>query len=790
MNITIQVPKNMCNLARHGESLPMLTRRLALEALDDGLTPEPTPSVDRVPVSVHLGSDIAARLADGKTPMSQRVSTLAYAAAMRQMRDAKVSAETAPAGQQWQWRPDQVRCYNAWRPQLESGGILIAEASTGIGKGRLIAQLANDFHNQGPVIVTAPSLQVISELLKEYLQIPDRVTPNIVIGRGQFVDTVALWDWLHQADDQGILHRDQPQYREVLDWVLAGGPACGEATAILHQSIPDLRWLVEDLAAAAPDFTLIPSFLLPSEEKTDDAVTLADAEADDLVASSEITADIPLPDMIRAQVVYKRLRAQAMQAKVLFCTHTMVAIDEMLAHKHRTRILPTYKTLLIDEAHLFEEKVAEVHSRALSFKRLGETLRLYNHVWKARRLSTAAKAAARATKIAEDAIRQVAPRHKQQIRVSPDPSDPFWQCLEAVLPNLGHALEPFREKGLPDSGPFGEIHEAIEICEQFRKGEHELTFRFSPVHRCPSVQMGPRSVSKSLQAIWQGVHRAALVSATLYIPSLTGEPLASYMRVVMSIPEERVRTTQPAVATWLYDPVLHLPGASSLAALTPPQESDFASKSHKKSEEQRRLFQAARAAWQHNVADIIAEKVAPHARGGTLVLLPSFEDLEGIVSALPASLKHRLLVQQRGGLSVSRAKHAFIARAQAGIRPIWFATGPAWAGLDIRADAQQLAPAQDFLLTDLVIPRVPFGINQSTTHRHRAARMQTAERNEAAFRMKQGLGRLMRRGELTDRHLWVLDARILDPSKAWLVGAIREMLLMYPKREAIHLGDL
>ena len=71
-------------------------------------------------------------------------------------------------------------------------------------------------------------------------------------------------------------------------------------------------------------------------------------------------------------------------------------------------------------------------------------------------------------------------------------------------------------------------------------------------------------------------------------------------------------------------------------------------------------------------------------------------------------------------------------------------------------------PAKDFLLTDLVIVRIPYGMNRTSTHIAREAWNPNADfkGKEAILRLKQGLGRLMRQDGVTDRHIWFLDGRI------------------------------
>jgi CRISPR type IV-associated DEAD/DEAH-box helicase Csf4 len=79
--------------------------------------------------------------------------------------------------------------------------------------------------------------------------------------------------------------------------------------------------------------------------------------------------------------------------------------------------------------------------------------------------------------------------------------------------------------------------------------------------------------------------------------------------------------------------------------------------------------------------------------------------------------------------------------------------------------ADKQAPAeQDLLLTDLYIPRLPYGCHRTLTHRRRVAALGfMVEVHETARMLKQGVGRLVRREGLRDRHIWLADSRLTQP---------------------------
>lgn len=79
-------------------------------------------------------------------------------------------------------------------------------------------------------------------------------------------------------------------------------------------------------------------------------------------------------------------------------------------------------------------------------------------------------------------------------------------------------------------------------------------------------------------------------------------------------------------------------------------------------------------------------------------------------------------------------------------------------GIDL---SDKAVPAHaDFGCTDLYIPRIPYRTNQSLTHYRRAQELKSAEILEAARTLKQGMGRLVRREGLLERHIWIGDQRL------------------------------
>ena len=130
-------------------------------------------------------------------------------------------------------------------------------------------------------------------------------------------------------------------------------------------------------------------------------------------------------------------------------------------------------------------------------------------------------------------------------------------------------------------------------------------------------------------------------------------------------------------------------------------------------------------------------------------------------------------------------KKAFERLTRDGIRPLWLAVGSAWTGLDINGEAWGIAKEQDNILTDLVVPALPYGVNQSVTHVHRRDMAPEIpwDKYHAYMLMKQALGRLVRRsGTPKNRRIFILDGRLTDPKMKGYTSDTRSLLLPYGDR--------
>lgn len=159
-----------------------------------------------------------------------------------------------------------------------------------------------------------------------------------------------------------------------------------------------------------------------------------------------------------------------------------------------------------------------------------------------------------------------------------------------------------------------------------------------------------------------------------------------------------------------------------------------------------------------------------------------------LVSLLPEALSHALVA---ASLDVSLAvqRQRFLGHAHQGRKPLWLAVGGAWTGLDVGGHSpwralfgEEMPPEVDNILTDLVIPRIPLGTNKTITHKTRMERNSTVpwDALDARIKVKQGIGRLIRRGGLpNNRRIFILDGRMNDPVFSGYLSRVQALVRPY-----------
>lgn len=642
-------------------------------------------------------------------------------------RGQRKAAPAAPADREAQWfanRPEQARLHAGIVGALERNAVVLAEGATGLGKSKVIAALAMRYA-RGGVIAAAPTLQVLGQLIEEYrtLAVGARAPAvRFILGRDQFVSETRLWEWIDDSEEGPA--QAQAQART---WVARGAGAASPASAPFHAISPTLAWLAEDLAHLAPEAPLGTLRLTASDDPQADA----------------------------AAAVYARLRERALADKaVTFCTQAALIWDTRLKERALDGLLPQAQTLIIDEAHQFAGQAESAFSRSVASRSLLSALR-DEALWKPGRCVGAAREARRGV---EEAMRALMDDAELAAIAEGQALDSLTlDRLRPVLAGLKAAL------GRLDGAGESRVSDASAALAEALSGNARVSLDFSPVLRFPSLTTGPRGLRFFFDAFWPRFQRAALLSATLYLPRRGAEPSHGLVTTSLHIPRERLRTMPPEAPAWVRRAQLHL-AAPEETELIPPQENAF---------EDAEAYHGAQALWWDAVSRRI-EQIAQTAAGGVLVLVPGYETIQAVGDRLRLLLAQRLVIQARGGFR--RALAQFHDGYSRGVRMVWLATGPARTGLNLSSGPE---PKDDWLLTDVVIPRIPYGTERSAIHRARMAWMNSAERDRAAFQLRQGIGRLIRREGVKNRRLWMLDGRLHRKEAAWLMAPVKAVLDAY-----------
>jgi ATP-dependent DNA helicase DinG len=686
------------------------------------------------------------------------------------------------------WRPVQAEWRTQLRAALATGDnpIVLAEASTGIGKSRVLADIARDAlataSADRPIVIAAPTVAVLQHLLQE-ARLVDAASVDahaqVLLGRGQFVDVDALDAWLADLPPE-LLEGDRclATVATVRAWRANQGPAVPHApTALLHHASPSLAWLAADLHAIASSWPL------------DDLLLRADA----------------LPNA--GADAWAAHLAQAQDARWIFTTHALLASDIRTRRYPRLAAsgrLPHIGLLILDEAHQFDGIVANTVGHDVAISRVITDLKAIEAVT-TRTTQTLARAARLAATAVMEATRAMT-GPTQQMLAPGAIMEPSWRPLRLAL---GGATTARRARLL----------QAATALQHVVAGRQWVALDRSPVRRWPSFAVGATSLRQDYARFWAVVDRAVLTSATLALPTGGaghGRRIAESYDVmasdVLRVPATRRINVAPLRPAWVTAGVtLMVPGTTPAVrdALTPPRASRARTTASavtasavtsppvasvdivdSEPDPQDDLTQSARRRWWIELARLIAGRIQPTAAGGTLVLCASYDDVQGISDALRlAGLLESVLLEQQRGHGISGDRATFVHRARAGVRPVWCATGAAWTGLDCR-DLEARTAAEDRVLTDLVIPRIPWNQNRSLVHATRARQQPLKyETADTALRLRQGLGRLVRQEGLRHRRIWMLDARCwasVDAPHAAYYRLIRHVLSGYAARQVIE----
>jgi Rad3-related DNA helicase len=637
-------------------------------------------------------------------------------------------------------RPEQIRFYQAIQKALDNDKICLAEASTGVGKTRamLAAAIKAVENRAAPIVVAAPTLKVLGQLWEEMEVLQGEGLGKALLcsffpGSGEFVDSGKLRAYI-DATRLGL--KDAPFDDAVARWVEDGGPCLSDTPLVraMNGHAAKLCFLMEDLRALATNLS-----------PQDFAVDTRDDGSDALEQLQEV-------------------RAKSQDADIIFCTHTMLG----RAHQSKWVLFPQPQALIIDEAHLFEQNMAAIHTARLSLHGLRYRIQGFLRSLGGSKHAGASKAVKEVSRLilklkdfdsdnlaGGKSLRLLPGAHGDLLKLTA----PIIKSLRNK--NLASAEIPFLDQDI----------RVLATLESILQGQcsDNAYLEFSPDRRFPSIMAGAADIGKILGGLWKGTPSGAiLASATLYAPDEFGNSKCDYAAKNLAVPKSRIDTPLPVVAPWVVkNATMHLPTMEKCKLLARP-----AAKTRTRSDE---------AAWLDNIgAEIFT--VVENARGGTLVLATSYAQVEAITAALETrGVEKMRIVPQERGAKFATTETIFRERHKKGLRPILVGLGTAWTGINLRDDS--VPPSQDTLATDLVIACLPVGLNQTSTMRTRTEYAGTHPvAQEALMMLRQGLGRIVRDRGMKDRHIWFMDGRIWTGWQGMraLCLSVKRILEQYP----------
>lgn len=702
------------------------------------------------------------------------------------------------AGSNAEVRMEQLTAFNCMSEAMTGGRIGMIEASTGVGKSlaMLMAGIEWTENNDSRTCVAVPTLALVRQCVAEYHKIGSvRSVPPLAVlfGKREFVSAQALGDLL----------AEQPQLQEkfpgALAWLDMHG--VGQPGLEHYQESP---WLAENLRQVAPEFPVEEVILGEFTQASDPGLQ---AYRKQFVVSGSTRQVVLCTHAMLAYDMRLRLRSvlkdenyQAINEQIQEVFKALKTVKDLKEHflnrgsgedkiegldeeksEHLTRLrqfqgelvqsfseaenvsglLPRYRGLIVDEAHMLETSFSGAFSDYLALRKMLRTLAEYKHYGGAISAMDLEKARAMVNLLS-------AKTPGKDLKLLSSTQMAF---ARAALDELLVVLQPCMTARVTKKTPVERVKALTELRRgsaliklALKQGAGRAYLRLSPQRAYPQLYVGRDTLDSVLKLLWGSIDAGLAVSATLYLRRQDG-PSANYMANLLQIPDARRAEYPPIEAPWLREAVtqVYTPTGSEAAGLRPPSMLD-------------RLTDLERASRTHKWLDHLALKlrdIHQGAAGGVLVLNTSYETIQELQTRLADMQPCTVLAQE--GKSLQRQAQAFLQLHLAGTKPLWLAVGGAWTGLDIgghdpmqRLLALASIPAeQDNVLTDLVIPRLPFGTNQTITHLRRKTMNSSMPWDllDAAFRFLQGMGRLVRRKGLPhNRKIWILDGRLDEPT--------------------------
>jgi ATP-dependent DNA helicase DinG len=628
-------------------------------------------------------------------------------------------------------RPQQNRMAEAVAATLRDGGVLLAEAGTGVGKSfaYLLPALEYALRTGTPVVVSTHTLTLQEQLFTKDLPVVQRALEAMGLGparvallkgRGQYLSRRRL-----KLAREGLLQTDFGGDSECFERLEERASRDAEGTfASLGSAVPFDKW----------------------SEVRSDAFHCLGARCE--------TYD---------SCFYQNARRRAYDAHLILVNHALLLSDLALKLEQETGVLPPYKAVIIDEAH---------HLPALAADHLSTSVSQYEVTGLARRLLHGTESGGKAAR----GLLAVAPVEGagEAVEGLLSEADKYFMALGEGFKESAFTPRPVPlPKVLPDvsgfenalgglerllrraesAAPSDEVRQELEGC---REEILDLLRRLSFILERGWDEEACYIVEPDEAAIRRGRLKAGALKAVPF------EPSGLLRECLLSNVQSAVLTSATLSVAGDFGYFRRALGAEGLPKVTEVlfgspfdfrrQVTLFLPKKmpHPRREEE---------AWMKASIEYIRASIK-RSHGKAFVLFTSFKALRRTAEALRPDLEKlgiTMLIQGEEGWDRTRLLNVF----REDVDSVLFGVNSFWEGVDVPGEA----------LSNLILTKLPFQVPEGPVVEARHKRLREMGLTpfsdeslpEAVLRLKQGFGRLIRNA--TDKGtVTILDPRVLTES--------------------------
>jgi ATP-dependent DNA helicase DinG len=581
-------------------------------------------------------------------------------------------------------RPAQRKLAQAVAEVLDAGGLLLAEAGTGTGKTLAYLLPAVDLGRR--VVVSTGTKNLQEQLVQKDIPILAQAlgrSLNVAVmkGRANYLCLLRLSSFAKAGSFRRL--EEVPIYRAVEAW--AHETSTGDRTEVAD--MPDTVDFWRDVSAASENCI---------------------GQSCSLFESCFVT----------------RMRQRALEADIVVVNHHLLCADLAVKDGSYGRVIPSYDTLVLDEAHLVEDVATQYFGVHVSSHRVEELARDVERELKAANLDARdVRAETEGVRLRGDRLFGLLSRSRagrlgpgwMSTRVAEE-SLGLLQRLEGLrtallaVPDRGEALTGLAGRTLALSG---------ELAFLLRAETDDHVYFVETRGRGVFLRAMPIDVSERLKdLLFEEVRAAVLTSATLAV-----DGGFDYVKERLGLqPTDELLLASPF--RYEEQAVLYVP-----TRMPEPQSPEFVD---------------------HAAEEIV--RLLELSRGRAFVLFTSYANMNAVAERIAGRVDYPLLMQ--GEAPKAQLLDSFRETPHA----VLLATASFWQGVDVAGEQ----------LSCVIIDKLPFASPGDPVVSARIERLRSSGQNAfgeyqvpvAVLMLKQGLGRLIRTA--TDRGiLAVLDSRLL-----------------------------